>query len=421
MKYGVIVQNYGEKALQMSGYNLGDGIQTFAVRKLYKDMKIPDELIQEISLDKLSTYDGDEYIIIPMLSMALGIGFAEFPLPDKIIPVFISTHIAITELTPSQIEYLKAYAPIGCRDEYSLKTMRRYGIPAYISGCITMIFDKIPDTVNKKDKKIFFIDTPKELEAYIPEEMKKDIIYSSHLLPIPKHPMTLDEAEKLYYLAVEQLKEYKEKASLVVSSRLHALVPCMAMGIPVIGVFENISYRFSWLDKLLKLYTVKDFKNINWNPEPLECEELKCRLKQLFSSQLSATYEKYHKYYVISEFWENRSRAMYGNHYAELLLKINKTKEEPFSYIIWGCGLIGNTVYETMNKLYPNANLKFAVDEYKSGTWHNTPVYHSEALKEENDLIILATYSGKHFCYETMRRLGKIEGKDFIYVATVNG
>ena len=30
----------------------------------------------------------------------------------------------------------------------------------------------------------------------------------------------------------------------MISGGMHALVPCMAMGIPVIAAFDNLSYRF---------------------------------------------------------------------------------------------------------------------------------------------------------------------------------
>ena len=61
------------------------------------------------------------------------------------------------------------------------------------------------------------------------------------------------------------LEEYKERGRLIITSRLHALSPCMAMGLPVIGLFTNISPRMAWIDKFIKLHTIEDINDIDWN------------------------------------------------------------------------------------------------------------------------------------------------------------
>ena len=420
MKYGILIMNYGSSAIRSAGYNLGDPIQCYVVRQLYKRMGISQDQIKEIELHELNTYN-DEYVILPMIAVALGLGNPnpEIPLSERIIPLFISTHIAVTELTNIQIEYLKRYAPIGCRDEYSLNIMRKYGIPAYLSGCITILHER---TIPKCGKKIYCIDTPKELDPYIPDDLKKNVIYDTHLIPIPSREMTKDEALEYHNKSIQRLQIYEENAALVISSRLHALVPCMAMGIPVIGVFENISYRFSWLDKYIKLYMIDEVSNIDWNPQPVNLETTKNILFSIFSQKLQDTYNKYAEISDISYFYENRTKALYGNRYHTLLQSIQRKQNEPFSYIIWGCGLIGNNVYTEMQKLYPNAKLEVAIDGYKTGTWHEVEIKKADALKEYADrFIIIAAYSAREEAYATLHELNKEEGKDFIYVGTMNG
>lgn len=418
MKYGIIVQNYGKKAIQMSGYNLGDGIQSYAVLELYKEMGILEDQICEIQLCDINSYNG-EYVILPMISMAIGISFAELPLSPKIIPVFISSHFAITELSQRQIDYLKTYAPIGCRDEYSLNTMRKYGIPAYLTGCITAIF---PKEAPNNSEKIYCIDIPNQLKNFIPEDYRDNVVFDTHLINIPTRPMTYNDAVNLDRIAIQRLETYKNDASIVVSSRMHALVPCMAMGIPVIAVFENISYRFSWLDKFIPFYTPDNFDTIDWNPTRIDYENIKITIKNVFENQIRMAYEKYASIYTISDFYENRIKATYGNHYRRLLSQIGKDRSESFQYIIWGCGLIGNNVYDEMLRLYPNAKLKLAIDEYKIGEWHNVCIKPSSELINYPDcFIIIATYSGKEHGYEMMKKLKKTEEKDFIYVGTTSG
>lgn len=417
MKYGLILHNYGEHSIQAAGFNIGDPIQTLALEKLYKEMGISNSEIKYIELCDIKTYDG-EYVILPMLGVALGVGFAPLPLSPKIIPVFISAHFVKNDLTDEEVLYLKQYEPIGCRDEYSLNTMRKYGILSFLTGCITTIFE---NRELIKGNSIFLIDTPESLNPFLPKEIRENGIYDTHLLPIKEKCMSTNSAKEYLGISKKRLEYYKNNASLVISSRMHALVPCMAMGIPVIAVFDNLSYRFSWLDKYIPLYTEENFENIDWNPKVLDFNSEKQKIKNVFKLVIEEVYNKFHGLTEISEFYEDRTRSLYGNKYYYALQKIPFSKE-PFNYIIWGCGLIGNTVYNMMNVLYPNAQMVVAVDEYVHGTWHGVPIITSKSLhKYENCFIILATHSGKEQGYKIMNELDKKEDTDFIYVGTING
>lgn len=418
MKYGIVLHNFGDRAVKEGSLNIGDPIQSIALEQIYKENGISKDDILKINLCELETYEG-EYVLLPMLGVAIGINFTHLPLSPKIIPVFISAHFASSELTADAIDYLKLYSPIGCRDEFSLQTMRRYGIPAYISGCITVTFDKREQYI--KGDKIFLIDIPKSLIPHLPSEIYKNAFTDTHLLPLPDKIMTRDEAENLYQLSSKRLQLYKNQAKLVISSRMHALVPCMAMGIPVIAVFENISQRFSWLDKYIKLYSEDEFSTIDWNPESIDFEKTKNTVKSLIFEVIQSSYKKYRLMYEVSHFYEDRKRALYGNRYYKILQSLEFPNDN-FDYIIWGCGLIGNNVYRIMRDLYPNARLKVAVDEYVEGDWHGVKVIRSKDLEKYPDcFVILSTYSGKECGFNVMEKLGRKEYKDFIYLGTING
>ena len=57
-------------------------------------------------------------------------------------------------------------------------------------------------------------------------------------------------------------QEYQDNASLIITSLLHISTPCVAYGIPVILARDLISYRFSWLDKLLPIYSENDYEGV---------------------------------------------------------------------------------------------------------------------------------------------------------------
>ena len=65
-------------------------------------------------------------------------GRFEFPFHPAIEPLFVSFHIDDPALlTPEAIDYLKAKAPIGCRDWFTTGLLRAHGIDAFFSGCLT--------------------------------------------------------------------------------------------------------------------------------------------------------------------------------------------------------------------------------------------------------------------------------------------
>ena len=425
MKYGLIIHNYGNDAGKYVGFNVGDPIQSFAVEYLYDLMGIDESNRLPIQLCDINNYDGD-YIVLPLCGVAVGIQFARLPLSPRIIPVFISTHIAKNELSVDEIDYLKKYQPIGCRDEFTLQLVRRYGIDSFLSGCITTILPRRETIVNKSEADqrniVYLVDTPKEVDSFLPSWIKQKAEYITHLLPIPNPEMSQIDAKRLCEKARLILESYKEKAALVISSRMHALVPCMAMGIPVIATFENISYRFSWLDKYLKLYSIKDFASIDWNPKPILFEEEKAQFVKLFSTQVKKTFDKYNMIMSISCFYENRDRAIYGNHYLELIRIIHNYKKDGFDYVIWGCGLIGSIVYDIMQREFPNSNLVAAVDSFVSGLWHGIQIIKpNELIDYKKAYVILASYSGASDGFKKMEELNKLKYYDYIYVASRNG
>lgn len=419
MKYGKIVYNYGEAALRSAGYNLGDAIQTMALEYIYQHMGINEKDVLEIDICDINTYDG-EYVLLPMYSLGIGIGFAKLPLPPRIIPLFISAHFAKDNFSQEEVAYLKQYEPIGCRDEFSLQNMRRHGIQAYLSGCITTVFPK--RQVSPGCEKIFLVDTPDSLDQYIPKDILTHAEKFTHMVPIPKRSMAPADGKLNYQKSKEIYEKYRNEAGLVVSSRLHALVPCMAMGIPVIGAFENISYRFSWLDKFIHLYSWREFPDIDWRPQPVLYEDVKAKLLDFFCTQIQKAYASYADIYEISGFYEDRERALYANYYTDKVRSLHPYMPEEFEYLIWGGGLIGTSVFEIMKKEFPKAKLVAVVDNYLEGTWHGYKIIKPEALGNYRDkFIFLATYSGRNECFSKMKELQLEEDKNFIYVATQNG
>ena len=420
MKFAKLRMELGKSAYGTAaiGQNLGDEMMILALEHIYRAMGVPESEIVSVDFCDLSHYSG-EYVLLPILGLppittALGL----HSLSPKIIPVFISTQINcyIQDVSKNMLMTLRSYAPIGCRDENTLQKLRQACIPAYLAGCVTMVFPKRERA--PKPGKVFLVDIPDSLRLFLPKEIAETGVELSHLQPITS-PEEYEETTRRF------LTRYRDEASLVISSRLHALAPCIAMGIPVIAAVENCSHRFSFIDKYIPIYTPSRFGEIDWDPKPVEFETEKRQILELFCSQIRKAYETYHLPYTVSEFYENRTRSVYGSRYMELVQALKSSPHplrEDFSYLIWGCGLIGESTLEAVGQVFPKARLHAAVDTFVTGTWHGREIIKPERIAEyPEDFVFLAGYSLREAGYKKMRELGREEGKDFLYLGTCNG
>jgi hypothetical protein len=172
----------------------------------------------------------------------------------QITPIIISYHLSNDEKLPNTyIENLKQYSPIGCRDKKTEDQFMKYGIKAYFSSCLTTTLD-IDYAVNENERtnEIIFIDYilgnyPKaddflfSLKAY----NLSNAIYISH-----NFPTNLTHIERFQY-AKKLLNKYS-RAKLIITTRIHGALPCLALNTSVILINKNYDYkRFPGLYELL--------------------------------------------------------------------------------------------------------------------------------------------------------------------------
>jgi hypothetical protein len=274
---------------------------------------------------------------------------------------------------------LKRIEPIGCRDEYTMTQLRQHGIKAYLNGCITVCMPLITsrDSQEKKRNKIFLVDVEPELEPYIPDEINNNAIRVSHLLPGSLSHDPIQEAERI-------LELYRQEARLVITSRLHAASPCMAMGIPVILAKNEFSSRYTWIDRFIPFYNQSQYSHINWNPRPVELESHKEKVLRLVISRITATREETLLCNEVSNFYEQRDKREFTTALSKTMpMIINKRKKtEAFAYSIWGISILAESVYQYMAENYPNANLAHVYDKYRKMEFHGLM---SESIDVIND------------------------------------
>ena len=124
--------------LWASTENIGDDIQTLAAINFLAKKGVGE--YSYIDRENLCNYTGEPVNLI-MNGWFMHKLYKFLP-PPQINPIFISFHVSNERLITNNLEYFQKYQPIGCRDQNSVDWFHKYGVDAYFTGCLTLIFDE---------------------------------------------------------------------------------------------------------------------------------------------------------------------------------------------------------------------------------------------------------------------------------------
>ena len=375
--------------------NIGDNMQIIAIDYFYSLLGIQKSEIVYIDKNSLAKYSG-ENVILPV-TMPL-VDYVEHGLAgrfsDNIIPLFLGLTMVTDELMPEEVDYLKRFEPIGCRDERTYNTIIKYGINAYLGGCITAA---LPESrLNNDHSKIYLVDIPDSLNQFIPKTFEPKIVRTTHMWENLKDPK-----EKM----IEQYNMYQEHAELVVTSLLHCSIPCIAAGIPTIIAKSEVSYRFEWVEKLAHIYTPDEFNAIDWEPKPIIYQDFKKKLKNMILNRLkgindekelaeisNAYLDRQRKEYVIDAF-ETLKTYIYKNWNDH-----NKT----YYYSVWGVTQTAEYLHSYIMQNYPKAILVSAYDRFNKMNFHGiNTVIPNERCPQNDEYLFVTTYSANEDAKKT--------------------
>mgnify|MGYP000512995123 CR=1 FL=1 len=265
MKYGLL--KYDENS---QFFNVGDNIQSLAAKQFLPKV---DEYINR---EEMASYMGGDVKMI--LNGWFTHNTTNWVPSLGIKPLFVSFHINNTAapnmLNDKGLAYLKKHEPIGCRDQFTADLLKEKGIEAYFSGCLTLTLDSYKVDESERTDNIYIVDplygytTKRKVfrnyKTFLRSILNGNIlkiskrskhinkIFSKELLEKAIHinqepPANTYTHEEKFEMAEELLNKYA-KAKLVITSRIHCALPCLAMGTPVIFVngFETFvdSCRF---------------------------------------------------------------------------------------------------------------------------------------------------------------------------------
>ena len=272
MKYGLLKYDENKRF-----FNVGDNIQSLAAKQFLPKV---DEFLNR---EKLGEYKCEKTKLI--MNGWFTHNIHNWVPSEDIDPLFVSFHMNNTAapfmLSEKGIAYLKKHEPIGCRDQFTANTLIEKGIDAYFTGCLTLTLDsyKVDDSERGDDiyivdplysyprpEKIFYnakatirnvlngtafqlSKKNNHLKKFISEELLKSAEFINQ-----EPPSNTYTTEEKFEMAENLLKKYA-KAKLVITSRIHCALPCLALGTPVIFIngFDSFvdSCRF---DGILELF-----------------------------------------------------------------------------------------------------------------------------------------------------------------------
>lgn len=348
--------------------NIGDFAELIAIDELYHSMGISD--IHNLKLDKIKISDQHKsfYTILP-INYLYGTNTIYDQLlhfPDHIIPVYLGLSIMYPSvISEEQLKYLKRFEPIGCRDERTMNFLRSCGINAYVFGCIVATFPKSEVPTQQRDT-VYFVDVPNSILPYIPEQLYTDIKFVDHEMYTSNELCQFNELKEM---AKKRIEEYRNHAKLIVTSRFHAAVLGLALGIPTIVTLENNFFKWSWVSKYLNIYTPDTFSTIDWDCKPIDFEPVKQQMLGVARKRIRDTYDKYNEIYSLSAVQENPNRSDASNllYYSDALNEIDRiwSASPKSEYILWGNSDNAKKIYQHMKTHYPKAQLRAIYDMFR--------------------------------------------------------
>ncbi len=219
------------------GANIGDEIQSLAVERLLPavDRRPHRERLHEFC-------DAEKHLLVMNGWFAY---YGElWPPSPSLVPVFFGFHAARATgvlrhfSSPRLVEYFKEHEPIGCRDQPTMDFFQSLGVSAYLAKCLTLTFPRRVDSGQSRDGRVLLVDAE---EVPVPRDLARGALRITH------RTQPFLQTATTRAMAVDLLNLYRDHAKLVITTRLHCAMPCIALGIPVVFFGDPTDDRFGIL------------------------------------------------------------------------------------------------------------------------------------------------------------------------------
>ena len=264
MSFGLVVTGFGD--------NLGDDIQSYAASR---HLPRVDALIIRERISEAKVPSGTRAIMSGWFMH----NTRYWPPHKDILPLYLSFHArphrtrkfmeglcdkvlglgsVIGCVDASFKKHYDSNGPIGCRDEATARAFRSIGVDSFFSGCLTLT---LPTRGLPRSDTVVFVDPfgPFPHNAFnpmlwfsLPRELRRTSERVTHLSVgrnIDKRLARVESTLGIY-----------EQAGLVITSRLHVALPCIALKTPFIFISnDHRSYRLEGYEKLIQPVSIQRF------------------------------------------------------------------------------------------------------------------------------------------------------------------
>jgi len=272
--------------------NLGDDVQSVAALQFYPrvDVVIHREYLSRVRVD-------DEVKVV--LNGWFMYRPWNWPPPRNVLPLLVSIHLdpyaAWWMLRGNGLAYFKRHGPVGARDLYTLRILRKRGVPAYFSSCLTLTLDYrfgFLKTVEEGNY-IVLVDVPAVVSQLMRKKFGDSVLVLSNELSVLTtfdrfvlrglgavdrrivsrvfEGMSLAKLYGSFFIVrgggrvdlvtrlrkVFMLLSLLANACCVITTRLHVALPSLAFQVPTaLLVHDYNDPRFSGNSHLLSTYTL---------------------------------------------------------------------------------------------------------------------------------------------------------------------
>lgn len=232
MKYGLLYYKDTD--------NIGDDIQTYAASRFLPKI---DYLVDRENLEKFIPKKR-EHVKVIMNAWYIHDKF-NFDISPYIIPLHVSMFfkkfpyeagitIGSDYINDNIIENLRKYSPVGTRDIHTKKIMDKLKIDNYFSGCMTLTINKFDDV--KKGDYIVAVGLKSDEIEHIKKCTKREVIeFKQDVKRGSFSNESWDERKE----RVEQTLRLYQGAHMVVTTKLHCSLPCLALETPILLLYDD--------------------------------------------------------------------------------------------------------------------------------------------------------------------------------------
>ena len=251
--------------------NIGDDIQTYAQRRFLPQVDY------WVDRESLNTFVPDAEERVAMIMNAWFMYSPQnWPPTPYILPLFVSTHfsqyhVQWLKTAEKKYEFARQYlvqnAPIGCRDASTMEHLRKLGIEAYFSGCLTLTLPEFPDV--QPEDVICLVDVPAQVEEYVRSKG-----YQVRVMTHQQDTLRSKSIRERMEQAESCLKQY-QSARCVITTRLHCALPSTGLQTPVLVLYsDSYEERFRALKDFFHTTDIQTFLDGAWDAF-LECPQSK--------------------------------------------------------------------------------------------------------------------------------------------------